>query len=136
MENIYPKVGVGVIVIKDGKVLLGKRKNVHGAGSWQFPGGHLEFNESLEDCTRREVFEEVGLKIKNIHQGSFTNDVFTNEKKHYITLFALSEFDSGELVNKEPEKAESWGWYEWDNLPRPLFSPIENLIKQNFNPFI
>ena len=65
-----PKVGVGVIIIKDGKVLLGKRKNAHGEGSWSFPGGHLEFNEELFDCAKREVLEETGIKIKNLFQNS------------------------------------------------------------------
>lgn len=37
MENNRPKVGVGVAIIKDGKVLLGKRKNAHGEGTWSFP---------------------------------------------------------------------------------------------------
>jgi 8-oxo-dGTP diphosphatase len=52
-----PAVGVAAIVTKNGKVLLGKRKGAHGEGSWAFPGGHLEFNESIEDCAKREVFE-------------------------------------------------------------------------------
>ena len=41
----FPRVGIGVIIRKDNKILLGKRKNAHGEGSWCFPGGHLEFNE-------------------------------------------------------------------------------------------
>jgi 8-oxo-dGTP diphosphatase len=41
--NNRPYVGVAAIVVRDQKVLLGKRKNNHGSGSWQFPGGHLEF---------------------------------------------------------------------------------------------
>ena len=41
------KVGIGVIVLKDGKVLLGKRKNAHGEGSWSFGGGHLEFSVTV-----------------------------------------------------------------------------------------
>ena len=60
-EEKKPRVGIGVFVLKDGKFLLGKRKSSHGEGSWSFPGGHLEFNEELEDCTRREVMEEAGI---------------------------------------------------------------------------
>ena len=52
MEN-HPKVGVGVMVLKDGKVLLTRRKGSHGAGEYSFPGGHLEYMESFEDCARR-----------------------------------------------------------------------------------
>jgi len=61
MEN--PKVGVGVIIVKDNKVLMQKRINAHGNGSWSFPGGHLEFNEELEDCAKRETLEEAGINI-------------------------------------------------------------------------
>lgn len=128
-----PYVGVAAIVIKNGKVLLGKRKNSHGAGTWQFPGGHLEFNESVEDCARREVFEETGIKIKNVRLGPYTNDIFIDEQKHYITLFAISEFDSGELKLREPDKCEAWNWFEWSKLPKPSFLPIKNLQKQGFS---
>jgi len=134
MEN-RPKVGVGVIVIKDNKVLLGKRKSSHGTGSWCFPGGHLEFGEAVEDCARRETFEETGIKVKNIRMGMFTNDIFEKEGKHYITLFAVCNYDSGKLKVMEPEKCEKWEWFKWDNLPNPLFVPIENLLKQGYNPF-
>lgn len=134
MDN-RPKVGIGVIVIKNNKVLLGKRKNAHGEGSWSFPGGHLEFNENIEDCAVRETFEESGLRIKNIRLGTFTNDIFEKEGKHYITLFILVDHDSGEPKVMEPEKCERWEWFEWDKLPQPLFLPIQNLLKQNFNPF-
>ena len=64
-----PRVGVGVIVIKEVKVLLGKRKNSHGHGSWSFCGGHLEFGEGIEECARREAFEEAGISIKNLRLG-------------------------------------------------------------------
>ncbi|MBA4320552.1 MAG: DNA mismatch repair protein MutT [Flavobacterium sp.] len=96
-NNKGPKVGVGVIVIKDGKILLGKRKNTHGKGAWSFPGGHLEFNESWEDCAARETMEETGIMIKNIRFGAATNDIFQIEKKHYITIFMLSDYNSGEV---------------------------------------
>jgi 8-oxo-dGTP diphosphatase len=130
-----PLIGIGVIVIKDNKALLGKRKNSHGEGSWCFPGGHLEFNEKIEECGRREVLEETGIEIKNIKLGPFTNDIFKKEGKHYVTLFLISDYDSGEVRVMEPDKFEKWGWFEWGKLPKPLFLPIQNLLKQKFNPF-
>lgn len=133
--EITPQVGVGVIVRKDNQVLLGKRKNTHGEGTWSFPGGHLEFNEEIDDCARREVWEEVGISVKNVKYATFTNDIFENEGKHYVTLFVVCEYQGGKVRVKEPHKCEEWCWFEWDNLPQPLFLPIQNLLKQNFSPF-
>jgi 8-oxo-dGTP diphosphatase len=130
-----PKVGIGVIVVKEGKVLMGKRKNAHGEGSWCFPGGHLEFNESWESCAAREAREEAGINIKNVRFATATNDIFEDEGKHYITLFILADYDSGEVRIMEPEKCEKWGWFEWENLPQPLFLPNQNLLKLNYSPF-
>src|SRR3989338_357214 len=96
-EKQRPKVGIGVIIVKENKILLGKRKNVHGAGTWCPPGGHLEFNEEIKDCARRETLEETGIKIKNIRQGPFTNDPMPKEGRHYITLFMLADYDSREV---------------------------------------
>ena len=134
MENKRPKVGVGVIVIKENKVLLGKRKGT-GSGTWCFPGGHLEFKEDIIDCAKRETLEEVGIEIKNLKLGPYTNDNNYKEDLHYITLFVISNYDSGDVRLMEPDKCEIWEWFEWNNLPKPLFLPIENLLKQNFNPF-
>lgn len=133
-DQLRPKVGVGVAVIKDGKVLLGKRKGSHGEGSWAFPGGHLEFNESLEDCARREVLEETGLAIKNIRKVTYTNDIFPKEGKHYITCYVAADYDKGELQIMEPEKCEQWEWFEWGKFPEPLFIAMQNLLKENINP--
>ena len=134
MENNRPKVGVGVAVIKDNKVLLGKRKNAHGEGTWSFPGGHLEYKESWEECAFRETLEETGLSIKNIRFGTVLNDIFHEEQKHYITIIMLSDYDSGKLELMEPDKCEKWEWYTWDKLPDALFVSIENLLKENYNP--
>lgn len=135
MKNNRPLVGVSIIIKKDNKVLIGKRKNILGNGEWAFPGGHLEFKESFAKCVKREVMEEVGIKIKNIKFQTLTNDMRPKTKTHYVTLFFTSDYDSGKVKNMEPEKCEGWEWVKWKNLPRPLFFPIENLLAQNFNPF-
>lgn len=130
-----PKVGVGVIVKKGNKFLLGKRNNSHGRGEWCFCGGHLEFGETIEACAKREVFEESGVKIKNLKTVFVTNDVFKKEKKHYITIFVKAEYSSGTLIIKEPLKMQELGWFLKKNIPKPLFLPIRNSIKKGYNVF-
>lgn len=135
-QQNQPKVGVGlgVCVIRNGKVLFGKRKNSHGDGSWNFPGGHLDFGETWEQCAKRETLEETGIQIKNIRFGTATNDFFEKEGKHYVTIIMLADYDSGEVKIMEPDKCEEWDWFEWENPPTPLFVPQQNMIKQGFNP--
>ena len=130
-----PKVGVGVILVKGNKVLLLKRKNAHGEGTWGFPGGHLELHEEFEDCVKREVEEETGISVNNIRFAGLTNDIFTEEDKHYVTIFMLCDWEFGEAQIKELEKCTSIGWYEWEDLPQPLFLPITHLLKQGYCPF-
>jgi 8-oxo-dGTP diphosphatase len=129
-----PRVGIAVIITRGQTVLLGRRKNAHGAGSWCFPGGHLEFNEDLLACARREVAEETGLTLRQIRPVAFTNDIFAQEGKHYVTLYFQAEVEAGDPQLLEPEKCEQWAWFAWDNLPQPLFIPIQNLLKQGYNP--
>jgi 8-oxo-dGTP diphosphatase len=136
MENENrPKVGVGVFILKEGKVLMGLRKGTHGPGTWCPPGGHLEYAESPEECAVRETAEECGLNIKNVRRGPYTNAVFQESGKHYITLYMIADWESGEPQLLEPDKCEKWEWFEWDKLPEPIFLPIKELFKQNFNPF-
>jgi len=125
-----PGVGVAVIVVKNNQVLLGKRKGSHGSGTWNFPGGKLDLYESLEDCAKREVKEEANIEIDVKRFLTITNDMFNSEGKHYVTIFMVSDYKSGEVKITEPEKCTEWSWFDWNNLPQPLFLPIQNLIKQ------
>lgn len=135
MTDKRPQVGIGIIVIRGNLVLLGKRKNSHGTGTWNFPGGHLEFNETLEQCAQREVKEETNVTITNIRKGPYTNDFFTKEDKHYITIFMLADWKSGEAKVMEPHKCDQWAWHKWTDLPQPGFLPLENLLKAGYSPF-
>lgn len=127
-----PKVGVAVILIDGKKVLLGERRGSHGDGTWCFPGGNLEFGESPLLCAKRELKEETGLNVTQLMQGPYTNDVFERENKHYVTLFVLGKYEGGTPDLREPEKCKGWRWFEWGQLPAPLFLPIQNLLKQGF----
>jgi len=122
-----PKVGIGVMVAKDGKVLLGKRTGSHGAEEFAFPGGHLEYMESFENCARREVAEECGIEIKNI-KFQFLANLVKYAPKHYAHIGLIADWQSGEPKVMEPKKSESWDWYELDKLPRPLFETCKMAI--------
>ena len=123
------RVGTAVILQRNGRILLGERLSPHGDHTWSFPGGHLEFGESWEECVRREAMEETGMNIHDIRFITVTNDIFTETNKHYITLYMTASFD-GEPQITEPEKWSTWQWFDVNNLPTPLFLPIQNLLKQ------
>lgn len=109
---------------------MGERIGSHGANTWATPGGHLEVGESIEKCAQREVFEETGLAIESVTKLSFTNDIFKEEGKHYITLFVAAECHSGEPEVKEIDKCKQWQWCDVNHLPEPLFLPLTNLLKE------
>ena len=141
MAQEIPRVGVATIILTNyKKVLLGKRidkKNPHGDGRWQFPGGHLHYGESFKEGALREVIEETGLDVEINSENPLhvTNDISEISGTHYTTLFFEATHVSGVPRVMEPEKCESWKWYDWSDLPEPLFLPIQNLIKQGYSPF-
>ena len=129
--KMHPRVGIGVLVVKNNQILLGERINAHGSGTWCPPGGHLEFGESPQNCASRELEEETGLIAKEVISGPWTNDFFEAEGKHYVTLYMTVPKFKGILSVKEPNKCLKWEWFELDKLPTPLFLTLFNLIKAN-----
>lgn len=129
-----PQVGVGVIVLREDKVLLGKRRGSHDAGTWALTGGHLEFGESVEACALRETDEETGLKARILRQGPYTNDVMLAEGKHCVTVFVVANSPEGMAQVMEPGKCEGWDWFGWAELPDKLFTPLKTLVGQGFDP--
>lgn len=135
-ENKNIRVGVGCWLFNNfGHVLLGKRLSKHGSGTWAPPGGHLEFGEEPIQCAARELFEETGLQVPP-HKFKFfgiTNDIFTDGNKHYLTIHYFTYFDtdiSHSIYVKEPDKCETWQWFNLKKLPSPLFISAQNLLKQ------
>ncbi|KWU44965.1 hypothetical protein RHOSPDRAFT_29003 [Rhodotorula sp. JG-1b] len=135
------RVGVGCFLYNSrGQFVTGIRKGSHGAGALQLPGGHLDFGETPEACAAREVLEETGLHVaeRDVRFLTATNDIFSTENKHYITLFmACPVPNDAQPEVCEPEKCERWEWHSWHELKafanepsNQLFLPLRNLIKQ------
>lgn len=123
-----PLVAVGIIILnKEGKVLVGERLGSHGAGTYQIPGGHMEFGKTFEETARDEVREETGLTDIEFKRISSIN----NERvygKHYVNLTFIVECKSGEPSNPEPEKSRNWKWYDPDKIPEPMFAPSKGCL--------
>ncbi len=137
MENQIqkPGVGFGIMILKEGKLLLGKRHDdsekasslLHGEGTWTMPGGKLHFQEGIKTAAARETLEETGIKIKNLELISVSNDiVFDN---HFVTIGFLSADFEGEPKTMEPDEITRWEWFDLNNLPKPLFPPSAKIIK-------
>jgi 8-oxo-dGTP diphosphatase len=129
-----PHVGVGVLVVRGRRVLLGERLGAHGAGTWALPGGHLEYGEDPMACARRELREETGLEASQLIPGPYTSNIFEAENRHYVTLFVVAMEVRGEPILREPAKCVQWEWFLWPTLPSPLFAPLQSLREQGYTP--
>lgn len=129
MESLRPLVGVGVLIINQRQqILMGQRLKTPG-NPWAPPGGHLEYKETFEECACREVLEETGLVISHPQFIGLTNDHFP--ESHYVTIFMKADFpEAQEFQVCEPEKHGPWRWFSWENLPSPLFLPMETFKNQ------
>ncbi len=131
-DQPQPKVGVGVVILNDkNEVLLGLRSASHGSGEWSFPGGHMEFGETVFETARREIREETGLDIKEFELISVCDEMryIRSDNKHYVNLGVLGRYNGGEVRNMEPEKCKEWRWFPLEELPENLFEPTEITLK-------
>lgn len=130
-------VGFGVMILKDNKVLLGKRhydpnkadSELHGEGTWTMPGGKIHFGEEFEEAAAREVLEETGLKINQdkLKFISLANDKVTDA--HFVTIGFLCEDFEGEPKVMEPDEITEWNWFALDALPEKMFFPSTKVLK-------
>jgi 8-oxo-dGTP diphosphatase len=135
MADVRVGVGFGVMILKNGKVLLGKRHEdsekadslLHGEGTWTMPGGKLHFGESFEAGARREVLEETGMKLNSAKVICLTNDIVRDS--HFITIGLLATDFEGEPRVMEPDEITEWKWFSLDNLPKPIFFPSGKILK-------
>jgi 8-oxo-dGTP diphosphatase len=120
-------IGCNTLIFKGKKLLLGKRKNCAGEGTYGLPGGHLEFGENLIDAAKRELKEELGIESDGIKLISVTEGTKYPDS-HYIQVnFLLPDF-KGEVTLMEPDKCEEWKYFDLKSLPE-IFPPHQKIIE-------
>jgi len=134
-----PLVGIGLCIRRESHVLLHKRLGDHAPNTWAFPGGHMEKMETFGDAAIREMREEAGpdLVVSAPKVWTVTNTRFFDENRHYVVVFMVCDWISGEARVMEKEKCQCWCWFRWKerDLPAPLMKGIQMLVNNRQNPF-
>mgnify|MGYP001569111619 CR=1 FL=1 len=125
-----------VFFIREGKILLSKRKNTGYMDGWySVPAGHIENNESLIAGTVREISEETGVHLTE-KQIRFACVMHRKEDDIRMDFFFVVDDWEGEPVNAEPEKCDELRWFPIGLLPENTIPyiriAIENLQKKIF----
>jgi len=114
----HPVVGVGAVVVRDGKALVIKRAHEPRKGEWSLPGGLLELGESLQDAVRREIKEETSLDVEvgpvietfdRVHR-----DDQGKIRYHFVIVDFVSWTNGGEA--KAGSDAEAVAWVTADQI--------------------
>ena len=117
-------VGVGALVFDSaGRVFLARRGPAvtNEAGTWEFPGGAVEYGERLADAVCREFVEEYGMHITVERVLGVFDHILPAEQQHWVSVtFVAGHGAPDEPVIREPEKCSAIGWFELSALPEPL----------------
>ena len=123
MSRLYPNrpiVGVGVVIIREGKILLERRKNEPGRGKWSIPGGLVELGESVEETVIREVHEETGLLVEKPEHIDVVDNITGDEngeiKYHFVIIDYFVKLQGGTL--EASSDAEELRWVAFDEVEK------------------
>ncbi|WP_456409430.1 NUDIX hydrolase [Caldithrix abyssi] len=132
-EQSYPQIGVGAVVIKDGKVLLVKRKNPPAKDQWAIPGGRLKLGETLKEACQRELLEETGIKAK-VQELIYAFEVIERNPNnqirfHYVILDFWADYLEGRAA--AGDDASDVGWFDSEMLKKMDINPYtKKLLKE------
>jgi len=137
MRREYPEapiVGVGAVILHEGRVLLIQRGQPPLKGGWSLPGGALELGETLEEGIRREVLEETGLVVETISIveafDRIVRDAEGRVQYHYVLVDFLCRVTGGSLACASDAAAARWATPdELDDIPDFTRQVIHKALK-------
>lgn len=115
-----PRVGCGAAILRDGRLLLAKRRRAPEAGCWGLLGGKVDAFERVEAAAAREILEEIGIRIRPERLLCVVNQIDRAAGEHWVSPVFLIETYDGEPALQEPEALSDLGWFALDDLPTPL----------------
>lgn len=116
----YPGVGTGLAILRDGKLLLYRRKKAPEAGHWNIVGGKIDLMERSEEAAAREAEEETGLSIGETRFLCVTEQLLEDDHQHWVSVIYVTDDFTGNPRVMEPDKLPEFGWFALDDLPQPL----------------
>jgi 8-oxo-dGTP diphosphatase len=127
----HTKPGVCVLVMNGDRLLLEKRRHLHGSSTWGPPGGYIHSGETFEQAAIRATREEIGVTISDAKFRVITNDIFEEEHKQFVMVWMEAKYVSGEPTLDIPDEETQIGWFQWGSLPQPLLLSLVNLLYGN-----
>lgn len=116
----FPGLGVGLAILRDGKLILCRRMKAPEAGHWNIVGGKVDHMEPAAEAARREAEEETGLTIGPVTYLGVTEQIIEADGQHWVSLLYKATETEGEPQLTEPDKLSEIGFFDLDNLPEPL----------------
>jgi MOSC domain-containing protein YiiM len=125
-----PQIGVGVVVKRGGRYLLGLRNGTErGSSTWSTPGGSVAPAETVLACAVRELREETGLRAERPRTVFQTRNRLEDGGQWQSIFVAVDVAQDAKPELCESQKYGGWGWFEPRSLPSPLFAPVSSLLK-------
>jgi 8-oxo-dGTP diphosphatase len=129
-EYPRPAVTVDIVIVtreRRRRVLLIRRRHDPFEGMWAIPGGFVEMDETLETAARRELREETGLKVADLHQLHTFGDPGRDPRGRTIAVAYLAQVDFAKVKPRAADDAAEVGWCRLDQLPPLAFDHAEIL---------
>jgi 8-oxo-dGTP diphosphatase len=107
VQFMNPAPAVSVVIVQEGKVLLGKRTGPPGSGKWAIPSGYIEYEDDFLTTGIREAKEETGLDVE-IQSILRVVSSFLSPRFHFVAIYLLARVVGGELIAGDDLEAVAW----------------------------